>query len=237
MLSNEETLNLVAMAQAGNDNAKEILITENSPLIKSVIRRYKNKGVEEDDLYQLGSMGFVKAINNFSAEYNVKFSTYAVPMIAGEVKRFLRDDGSVKVSRSIKHNAIQIKNFINEYQVNHGQEPTVDEISKQFNLEPQDVVFTLEASSQLISIDDKVDDEDDSLAERTQDSFSPEKLVDKIVIRDMIDNLPAREKRVIIMRYYLDKTQSEVASSLGVSQVQVSRIENKILQNFKEMIR
>lgn len=237
MLSNEETLNLVAMAQAGNDNAKEILITENSPLIKSVIRRYKNKGVEDDDLYQLGSMGFVKAINNFSAEYNVKFSTYAVPMIAGEVKRFLRDDGSVKVSRSIKHNAIQIKNFINEYQVNHGQEPTVDEISKQFNLEPQDVVFTLEASSQLISIDDKVDDEDDSLAERTQDSFSPEKLVDKIVIRDMIDNLPAREKRVIIMRYYLDKTQSEVASSLGVSQVQVSRIENKILQNFKEMIR
>ena len=115
MLSNEETLNLLNLAQHGDDDAKEILITENSPLIKSVIRRYKNKGVEDEDLYQLGCMGFVKAINNFSAEYSVKFSTYAVPMIAGEVKRFLRDDGSVKVSRSIKHNAVLIKNYISNY--------------------------------------------------------------------------------------------------------------------------
>lgn len=237
MLSNEETLNLLALAQSGDNNAKEILITENSPLIKSVIRRYKNKGVEAEDLYQLGCMGFVKAINNFSVEYNVKFSTYAVPMIAGEVKRFLRDDGSVKVSRSIKHNAILIKNYITTYQSENGVEPSIEQISKEFNLDPQDVIFTLEASTQLLSIDDKLDDEDDSLAERTQDSFSPEKLVDKLVLRDLIDALPAREKRVIIMRYYLDKTQSEIASTLGVSQVQVSRIENKILQNFKEMIR
>ena len=237
MLSNEETLNLLALAQDGNDSAKEILITENSPLIKSVIRRYKNKGVESDDLYQLGCMGFVKAINNFSPDFNVKFSTYAVPMIAGEVKRFLRDDGSVKVSRSIKHNAILIKNYITEYQSRVGIEPSIDQIAREFNLEPQDVILTLEASTQLVSIDDKLDDEDDSLAERTQDSFSPEKLMDKIALRDMINALPAREKRVIIMRYYLDKTQSEIASTLGVSQVQISRIENKILQNFKEMIR
>ena len=237
MLSNEETLNLLNLAKNGNDSAKEILITENSPLIKSVIRRYKNKGVEADDLYQLGCMGFIKAINNFSPEFNVKFSTYAVPMIAGEVKRFLRDDGSVKVSRSIKHNAILIKNYITEYQSRMGVEPSIAQISREFNLEPQDVILTLEASTQLVSIDDKLDDEDDSLAERTQDSFSPEKLMDKIALRDMINALPAREKRVIIMRYYLDKTQSEIASTLGVSQVQISRIENKILQNFKEMIR
>lgn len=237
MLEQDETLNLLTLAQNGNEDAKEILITENSPLIKSVIRRYKNKGIEADDLYQLGCLGFVKAINNFSAQYNVKFSTYAVPMIAGEVKRFLRDDGSVKVSRSIKHNSILIKNYITEYQSQTGVEPSIEQISKQFNLEPQDVVFTLEASTQLVSIDDKLDDEDDSLAERTQDSFSPEKLMDKIALRDMINALPAREKRIIIMRYYLDKTQSEIASSLGVSQVQISRIENKILQNFKEMIR
>ena len=213
MLSNEETLNLLALAQDGNDSAKEILITENSPLIKSVIRRYKNKGVESDDLYQLGCMGFVKAINNFSPDFNVKFSTYAVPMIAGEVKRFLRDDGSVKVSRSIKHNAILIKNYITEYQSRVGVEPSIDQISREFNLEPQDVILTLEASTQLVSIDDKLDDEDDSLAERTQDSFSPEKLMDKIALRDMINALPAREKRVIIMRYYLDKTQSEIAQN------------------------
>ena len=237
MLSNEEVLNLLTLAQSGDDNAKEILITENSPLIKSVIRRYKNKGVEDDDLFQLGCMGFVKAINNFSVEYNVKFSTYAVPMIAGEVKRFLRDDGSVKVSRSIKHNAILIKNYISNYQSTSGKEPSIENIAKQFGMEEHDVIFTLEASTQLVSIDDKLDDEDDSLAERTQDNFSPEKLVNKIVLRDMINALPAREKRVIIMRYYLDKTQSEIALSLGVSQVQISRIENKILQNFKEIIK
>ena len=237
MLTNEETLNLLVLAQQGNNTAKETLINVNSPLIKSVIRRYRNKGVEDEDLYQLGCMGFVKAINNFSPDYNVKFSTYAVPMIAGEVKRFLRDDGSVKVSRSIKHNAILIKNYIAEYQSKHSIEPSVESISKQFNMEPQEVVLTLEASTQLISIDEKFDDEDDSLAERTQDGFSPERLVDKILLRDMINALPAREKRIIIMRYYLDKTQNEIASSLGVSQVQISRIENKILQNFKEMIK
>lgn len=236
MLTNEETLNLLVLAQNGDDFAKEQLLTENSPLIKSVIRRYKSKGIDTDDLYQLGCMGFVKAINNFSAEYNVKFSTYAVPMIAGEVKRFLRDDGSVKVSRSVKHNAILIKNYITEYQSQCGEEPSIDKIAQKFNIEKQDVVFILEASTQLISIDDKLDDEDDSLAERTQDSFTPDKLVDKIAIRDMINSLPAREKRIIIMRYYLDKTQSEIANLLGVSQVQISRIENKILQNFKQMM-
>lgn len=237
MLSNDETLHLVDLSQSGDQLAKEKLIHENSPLIKSVIKRYKNKGVEDDDLYQLGCMGFVKAINNFSPEYNVKFSTYAVPMIAGEIKRFLRDDGSVKVSRTIKHNAILIKNYIAQYSAQHGCEPSIDDIANKFCLEPQDVVLTLEASTQLISIDDKFDDEDDSLAERTQSNFSPERLIDKIVIRDMINALPAREKRIVIMRYYLDRTQSEIAKELGVSQVQVSRLENKILDNFKTMIK
>lgn len=238
MLEQDETLNLLVLAQKGDDNAKEILITENSPLIKSVVRRFKNKGVEDEDLYQLGSLGFIKAINNFNPEFNVKFSTYAVPMIAGEIKRFLRDDGSIKISRRIKYNARLIKNYIAEYQVQHnGNEPSIEEISKQFNLEPHDIVLSLEASSQIASMDDKLDEEDDSLAERTQDDFSPEKMVDKILLRDMINSLPAREKRVIIMRYYLDKTQTEVAQTLGVSQVQVSRIENKIIDGFKEIIK
>ena len=237
MFSNEQTLQLVALAQQGDNNAKEQLIVENMPLIKSVIKRYRNKGVENDDLYQLGCMGFVKAINNFSAEFNVKFSTYAVPMIAGEIKRFLRDDGSVKVSRSIKQNALKIKKFINTFQADNGYEPTVEQIAKQFNLESQDVLFALEASNKLLSMDDKLDEEEDSLAERTQDDFTPEKLIDKMLIRDMIANLPAREKRVVIMRYYLDKTQSEIAKTMGVSQVQISRIENKILESFKSKIK
>ncbi|MBQ3502867.1 MAG: sigma-70 family RNA polymerase sigma factor [Clostridia bacterium] len=237
MLEQDETLNLLALAQSGDNIAKEILLTENSPLIKSVVRRFKNKGVEDEDLYQLGSLGFVKAINNFKTEFNVKFSTYAVPMIAGEIKRFLRDDGSIKISRSIKYNARLIKTFISEYQLLHGEEPSIEDISKKFNLDPHDIVLSLEASSQIASMDDKLDDEDDSLAERTQDGFSPEKMVDKILLRDMINSLPAREKRIIIMRYYLDKTQTEIAQMLGVSQVQVSRIENKIIDSFKEMIK
>lgn len=237
MLTQEETLALVQLAQAGDNNAKEKLIIENMPLVKSVIRRYKNRGVEDEDLLQLGSMGFVKAINNFSPEFNVKFSTYAVPMIAGEVKRFLRDDGSIKVARSIKHNAVLIKNYITDFQTKYNREPNIDEISKEFNIEPQEVILTLEASNQIISMDDKVDEEDDSLADRTQDGFSPEKMVDKILIRDLIDSLPAREKRIVIMRYYLDKTQSEIAKIMGVSQVQISRLENKIMENFKTMLK
>lgn len=237
MLTQEETLSLVQLAQAGNDQAKEKLIVENMPLIKSVIRRYKNKGVEDEDLLQLGSMGFVKAINNFSEAYNVKFSTYAVPMIAGEVKRFLRDDGNIKVSRSIKHNAVLIKNYIADFQLKFNREPNINEIATEFNIEPQEVILTLEASNQIISMDDKTDDEDDSLADRTQDDFSPEKMMDKILIRELINSLPAREKRIVIMRYYLDKTQSEIAKIMGVSQVQISRLENKIMESFKASLR
>lgn len=237
MLSNEETLNLLILAQKGDENAKEILITENSPLIKSIIRRFKNKGIEDDDLYQLGSLGFVKAIKNFNPEFNVKFSTYAVPMIAGEIKRFLRDDGSIKVSRSIKRNAGIIKNYIAEHQLVYGVEPTISQISDKLGLEQYDIILSLESSSQISSIDDKLDEDDDSYSDRISDGFSPDKLVDKILIRDMINSLPAREKRVIIMRYYLDKTQAEIAKTLGVSQVQISRIESKILDNFKEIIK
>ena len=235
MLSNEETSLLIKKAKNGDLSSKEILIEENSPLIKSVIKRYKNKGVEYDDLYQLGSLGFVKAINNFSEDYSVKFSTYAVPMIAGEVKRFLRDDGSIKVSRSIKRNAILIKKFIEEYSVQNGVEPTIDIISNHFQMDRQDIILTMEANTNPLSIDDKVDDEV-SIAERVTSDFTSEKLIDKIAIRDLIKELDARDKRIIIMRYYLDKTQSEIANILGVSQVQISRIENKILNAFKNKI-
>ena len=235
MLSNEETSILIEKAKNGDLSSKETLIKENSPLIKSVIKRYKNKGIEYEDLYQLGSMGFVKAINNFSSEFGVKFSTYAVPMIAGEVKRFLRDDGSIKVSRTIKHNAMLIKKYIQEYQHLTGEEPTVDMIALKFNMDRQDVIFTLESNTSPLSIDDKLDD-DISIAERVTSDFTSEKLIDKIVIREMIKKLDAREKQIIIMRYYLDKTQSEIAKIMGVSQVQISRIENKILSGFKQDI-
>lgn len=237
MLSNEETNELVSLAKNGDELAKEKLITVNSPLIKSVIKRYLNKGIEYDDLYQLGALGFVKAIKNYDSTYNVKFTTYAVPMIAGEIKRFLRDDGTVKVSRSIKHLSIQIKNFIVEYNQENNKNPTLDEISQKFNMDKTDIVFAMEANTTPLSLNDKFeDDESCTLMDKISDGFTVEKYIDKLTIRELIENLSAREKQVIIMRYYMDKTQSEIAKALGVSQVQVSRIENKVLKEMKENI-
>ncbi len=238
MLTNEQTSELINKAKTGDELAKEQLITLNSPLIKSVVKRYLNKGVEYDDLFQLGSLGFIKAINNYDPSFNVKFTTYAVPMIAGEIKRFLRDDGSVKVSRSIKHTAIQIKNFIFEYLKIHGTNPSLDEISKEFNMPISDVVFAMGASNSPLSLNEKYKDDDESLSimDKLTDDFSVENYVDKLALKEMISNLTAREKQVIIMRYYLDKTQSEIAKELGVSQVQVSRIENRVLKEIREGI-
>ena len=238
MLNANQTAELLEMAKHGDDSAKEKLITFNSPLIKSVIKRYINRGIEYDDLYQLGSMGFVKAINNYDPSFNVKFTTYAVPMIAGEIKRFLRDDGSVKVSRSVKRNAILIKNFIADYQKQHGENPSMELLSKEFDMDKVDLVFTMEANTNPLSLNDKFDDGEDSITlfDRVADNFTVENYIDKLALREMIEKLDAREKQVIIMRYYLDKTQSEIANELGVSQVQVSRIENKVLKEMRENI-
>jgi len=236
MLTREETFELLNQAKNGNDLAKEKLITINSPLIKSIIKRYVNKGVEYDDLFQLGAMGFVKAINNYDPNYNVKFTTYAVPMIAGEIKRFLRDDGSVKVSRSIKHNTVLIQKFLQEYKKEHKTDPTLEFVAKSLNLELNDVILALEANTNLISLDEKFGNDADSgtIIDKLDDGFSVDNMINKLALREMIKSLSSREKQVIIMRYYLDKTQSEIAKELGVSQVQVSRIENKVISDLRE---
>ena len=238
MLTNEETFALLKQAKNGDNLAKEKLISLNSPLIKSIIKRYLNKGIEYDDLYQLGAMGFVKAINNYDPTFNVKFTTYAVPMIAGEIKRFLRDDGTIKVSRSIKYNSIQVKNFINEYAKTHLNNPTLEEIATNLNLDINDVVLALEANTTPLSLNEKYNDNSEAitLIDKLSDNFSAEKLINKLALRELIKELNAREKQIIIMRYYLDKTQSEIAKELGVSQVQVSRIENKVLCDMKEKL-
>lgn len=238
MLSSEETLLLLNEAKNGDDFAKERLITINSPLIKSIVKRYLNKGVEYDDLYQLGAMGFVKAINNYDANFNVKFTTYAVPMIAGEIKRFLRDDGCIKVSRSIKHTSILVKNYIADFIKKNNTNPTVEYVSKQLNLEENDVILALEANTTPLSLNDRYGEGEDSVSilDRVPDNFSVDNLVDKMALREMINGLSAREKQVIIMRYFLDKTQSEIAKELGVSQVQVSRIENKVIAEIRDNI-
>ena len=238
MLTNEQTYELLQQAKQGDDLAKEKLITINTPLIKSIVKRYLNKGVEYEDLFQLGALGFVKAITNYDASYNVKFTTYAVPMIAGEIKRFMRDDGSIKVSRSIKQIAVQIKNYVLEYSAKHNISPTVEQIAKEFNLENIDVVFALDANTSPMSLNEQIGEGDDSgtMLDKISDDFSVENYINKLAIREQIAKLNAKEKQIIIMRYYLDKTQSEIAKELGVSQVQVSRIENKIISELKQEI-
>ena len=237
MLNGAETLSLIKRAQEEDNTAKQLLIQANSPLIKSVIKRYLNKGIEYEDLYQLGSLGFLKAISNFNVEYNVKFSTYAVPMIAGEVKRYLRDNGIIKVSRSVKTLSIQISKYIECYYTEFQKSPTIEEIAKRFEVSIQDVVFAMESSKMPISLFQQVGDGDSNkeltLIDKIEDENTIEKELDKMLLYKAIGNLNARDKKIIIMRYFRDMTQSQIAKALGVSQVQVSRLENKILKEIK----
>ena len=234
MIEQNELLELIKQAQTGSEEAKTKILTENSPLIKSVIRRFKNKGVEYEDLYQLGSIGFLKAIKNFSPEFGVKFSTYAVPMVAGEVKRFLRDDGYIKVSRSTKSLAAKIAYFTQVYKNENRTSPKIEEIAAAFGIEAQEVVFAMDSAKFPISIYDKSDDEhSQSIFEKLASNETSDDNLDKIILKDIIEKLDEREKKIIVLRYFRDKTQSEVARVLKVSQVQVSRLESKILDKMK----
>lgn len=234
MFDVEKTSDLIQKSKDGDKDALDALIVENTPLVKSVVRRYSGKNVEYDDLMQLGSMGLLKAIKNFDENFNVRFSTYAVPMIAGEIKRFIRDDGAVKVSRALKLLAYNIGKFKDDFSKTNNREPTIDEISKEFNVDKEEVVFALDSTRYPLSLNDTHgDDEGAPLIDKIGENTSND-LDDKIILKGVIKDLPEREKKIIILRYYRDKTQSEVAGIMGVSQVQISRIENKILSKIKE---
>ena len=238
MLSHEETLKLISMAQKGDEQAKQKLVNENSPLIKSIIKRFVGKGIEYDDLFQLGALGFVKAINNFQTEYNVKFSTYVVPMIIGEIKRFMRDDGAIKVSRTIKSLNLQINKFVESYVKEHGEKPSIETIAKNFDLPCQEIVFAMDSAKMPISLYTPFEEEEDKSL-LVVDRFAQnnqEELFDNIFLRDTLKNLNARDKKIILLRYFRDKTQSEIAKELGISQVQVSRLETKIIERIRERI-
>ena len=240
MLNAEETLFYLRKAKAGDLGAKETLLGNNVLLIKSIVKGFTNKGVEYDDLYQLGCVGFLKAIKNFDEKFGVVFSTYAVPMIIGEIKRFLRDDGSIKVSRIIKSQARNINRFIEEKCTDGGEPPTLDEICAALNMEREDVVLALDSSKMPLSLSETVDDgsgdKSIELIDKIPSSEKEDDMIDKILLKSMIERLPERERKVIIMRYYRDNTQSEIAEALGVSQVQISRIENKIIKQFKSQL-
>ena len=241
MLSYERTVEYILQAKNGDLNAKTILIKENENLIKCLVSKFKNRGESIEDLTQIAYVGFIKAINNFDLSFGVCFSKYLVPMISGEIKRFLRDDGLIKVSRIIKMNRIQINNYMEDYKDKHdGESPTIEQVSNALNIEESDVVMALNCAKSPISIYEKQDEDDPNggieLIEKLGDETQEDKMIDKIMLKTLIEKLPLREKKIILMRFFRDKTQTETAKALGISQVQVSRLESKIIKHLKNKI-
>lgn len=235
MLEADVTLELVAKAQKGDKQAKSVLIEENSPLIKSVIKRFKDKGIEYDDLYQIGCIGFLKAINNFNSDFNVKFSTYVVPMVIGEVKRFMRDDGAIKVSRALKTLNLQINKFVESFSAQHQVKPNIETIAKHFNVDEQEVILAMDSAKMPLSLYAPLEEDGGTLTviDRVDTESPNSNILENLALKEMIKNLEERDRKIIMLRYYFDKTQSEIARELNISQVQVSRLENKILESLR----
>lgn len=230
------TEELIGQAQAGNRAAMETLVEENSGLIWAVTRRFLGRGTEAEDLYQLGCLGFLKAVEGFDAGFGTQFSTYAVPKISGEIRRFLRDDGAVKVSRSLKEQSAAIKAVRSRLTGALGREPTIAEISRQTGFSPEEIALAETATAATESIQRESGEEGFSLENVLTDTESQEKMVEKIALRQAIDALPEREAMVIRLRYFHALTQQRVAKVLGVSQVQVSRIEKKAISHLRELL-
>ncbi len=230
------TEELIAQAQAGDKAASETLITENSGLIWSVARRFLGRGTEADDLYQLGCLGFIKAVDGFDLAFGTQFSTYAVPKIAGEIRRFLRDDGAVKVSRTIKEQAVAVRTVRNHLTAALGREPTIGEISAQTGFSAEEIALVENATAATESIHRQMTDDGFSLESVLTDTETEEKMVERISLRQAIDRLEEREAMVIKLRYFHGLTQERTSKVLNVSQVQVSRIEKKAIASLREMM-
>lgn len=227
---------LIAKSQSGDQDAAQALVEENSGLIWSVAKRFMGRGTEPDDLYQLGCLGFIKAVDGFDLQYGTQFSTYAVPKIAGEIRRFLRDDGAIKVSRTLKEQATAIKSTRNRLTNALGREPTIQEISRQTGLTPEEIALAETATAGTESIQRETGDEGFSLENVLTDTESEERMVERIALKQALDRLPERESMVIRLRYYHSLTQERIAKVLQVSQVQVSRIEKKAIERLRELM-
>ena len=230
------TEELIALSQSGDETAREKLITENTGLIWSVARRFIGRGTETDDLYQLGCLGFLKAVDGFDLAFGTQFSTYAVPKIAGEIRRFLRDDGAVKVSRGIKERAAAIKIARNHLIAELDREPTLQELSEYTDFTPEEIAVAETATAAIESIQQESGDDGFSLEHILSDTESEDAMLEKMALRQAIDRLPERENMVIRLRYFHGLTQDRTAKVLQVSQVQVSRIEKKALQKLRELV-
>ena len=236
----EDTMFLIERSHHGDKEAREILVQENTGLVWSIVRRYMGRGTDSEDLFQIGIMGLIKAIDKFDLSYQVKFSTYAVPMIAGEIRRLLRDDGIVKVSRTLKENSWKIRRESDLFRQRKGREPTVNELQECTGMTPEEIVQAMDFSVEVDSIDRTVrqsDGSEISLLDRLQvENTRTEELLNRVMLEQLLAELPEKERRLIIMRYLQDRSQTEVARMMGVSQVQVSRLEKKILKQMRERL-
>lgn len=236
----DHTLALIGRSHQGDKEARDTLFKENIGLIYSVAKRFLGRGVEMEDLFQIGSIGLLKAVDHFDPSYEVRFSTYAVPMIVGEIKRFLRDDGILKVSRSLKENCGRIYQAKEKLEKELGREPGLDEIAAEVELSLEEVILALESTAEVESLHKTIyqgDGNDISLMDRLPEKENgQEQALDRIFLDEMLQSLDARERQLIGMRYFQNRTQTEIAAELGVSQVQVSRMEKRILKKLKEKI-
>ncbi|WP_249871915.1 RNA polymerase sporulation sigma factor SigF [Oceanobacillus saliphilus] len=234
-LSDEKVKDYILKSQQGDKEARDILVEKNIRLVWSVVQRFINRGYDPDDLFQIGSIGLIKSIDKFDLSYDVRFSTYAVPMIIGEIQRFIRDDGSVKVSRSLKETGNKIRRKRDELTKEYGRSPTVKEIADALEILPEEVVHAQEAAKSPQSIYETVFENDgDPITLLDQIADQDSKWFDKLSLQEAIRSLSERERLIVYLRYYKDQTQTEVADRLGISQVQVSRLEKKILEDMKK---
>lgn len=241
LLSDNEMQELLRKAKEGDSNARERLINCNLKLVFNLVQRFENRGHDLEDLFQIGTIGLMKAIDKFDLNYNVKFSTYAVPMILGEIRRFLRDDGSVKISRSLKEIAFKVYKIKEELINELGREPTIQEISEKLGIPKEDIVSAIDAVQSPSSIHDTLyQDEGDPIlvVDQLSDTRNSEdNWFDKLVVKDVLKHLPQKHRQIILLRFFQDKTQMEVAEIVGLSQVQVSRIERQALKNIKNILK
>ena len=236
----DHTKELIVNAHNGDKQAREMLITENMGLIWSIVRRFSGRGYEIEDLFQIGSIGLIKAVDKFDMTFDVRFSTYAVPMITGEIKRFLRDDGMIKVSRTLKETVVKVQRAKEQITKMNGHEPTIDEISKEIGVISEEIVMALEAGSEIESLYKTIYQGDGNsillIDKIEEDKNAHEVLINKMVLSDLIKLLTPKEQKIIEMRYFAEKTQTDIAKELGISQVQVSRLEKKILARMREAL-
>ena len=231
-----DTLTLINRAHQGDKLARDKILIENTGLIWSIVRRFLNRGHEGEDLFQIGCIGMLKAIDRFDTEFDVAFSTYAVPMIAGEIRRFIRDDGIVKISRKIKENQMKIMHQREIYITEKKQEPTIEELEKVCDLTKEEIVMAMDASRNVESIDKEMYSKDSAytLMDLAEDDTNIEETVlNKIMVQQLMDMLESKERKIINLRYFKNKTQSQVAKEMGMTQVQVSRLEKKILNSMR----